>query len=131
MAKIKLYDEKDLDYYNPKPFVLNMVSLFGEEDHKRLYSWIDGELKHLFEGSILKNNFLDIIKNNELDHLIKDMKQVLDRKAENLEQEVRDLERKIKRCQEMAEENLKDKDNYTTQLEGLKNVIAKATRPNN
>jgi hypothetical protein len=31
----------------------------------------------------------------------------------------------------MAEENLKDKDNYTTQLEGLKNVIAKATRPNN
>ena len=131
MAKIKLYDEKDLDYYNPKPFVLNMVSFFGEEDHKRLYSWIDGELKHLFEGSILKNNFLDIIKNNELDHLIKDMKQVLDRKAENLEQEVRDLERKIKRCQEMAEENLKDKDNYTTQLEGLKNVIAKATRPNN
>jgi ElaB/YqjD/DUF883 family membrane-anchored ribosome-binding protein len=131
MAKIKLYDEKDLDYYNPKPFVLNMVSLFGEEDHKRLYSWIDGELKHLFEGSILKNNFLDIIKNHELDHLIKDMKQVLDRKAENLEQEVRDLERKIKRCQEMAEENLKDKDNYTTQLEGLKNVIAKATRTNN
>jgi ribosomal protein S18 len=131
MAKIKLYDEKDLDYYNPKPFVLNMVSLFGEEDHKRLYSWIDGELKHLFEGSILKNNFLDIVKNNELDHLIKDMKQILDRKAENLEQEVRDLERKIKRCQEMAEENLKDKDNYTTQLEGLKNVIAKATRPNN
>jgi uncharacterized protein YlxW (UPF0749 family) len=59
------------------------------------------------------------------------MKQILDRKAENLEQEVRDLERKIKRCQEMAEENLKDKDNYTTQLEGLKNVIAKATRPNN
>jgi hypothetical protein len=131
MAKIKLYDEKDLDYYNPKPFVLNMVSLFGEEDHKRLYSWIDGELKYLFEGSILKNNFLDIIKNHELDHLIKDMKQVLDRKAENLEQEVRDLERKIKRCQEMAEENLKDKDNYTTQLEGLKNVIAKATRTNN
>ena len=131
MAKIKLYDEKDLDYYNPKPFVLNMVSLFGEEDHKRLYSWIDGELKHLFEGSILKNNFLDIIKNHELDHLIKDMKQILDRKAENLEQEVRDLERKIKRCQEMAEENLKDKDNYTTQLEGLKNVIAKATRTNN
>ena len=131
MAKIKLYDEKDLDYYNPKPFVLNMVSLFGEEDHKRLYSWIDGELKHLFEGSILKNNFLDIIKNHELDHLIKDMKQILDRKAENLEQEVRDLERKIKRCQEMAEENLKDKDNYITQLEGLKNVIAKATRTNN
>jgi hypothetical protein len=131
MAKIKLYDEKDLDYYNPKPFVLNMVSLFGEEDHKRLYSWIDSELKHLFEGSILKNNFLDIIKNHELDHLIKDMKQVLDRKAENLEQDVRDLERKIKRCQEMAEENLKDKDNYTTQLEGLKNVIAKATRTNN
>ena len=131
MAKIKLYDEKDLDYYNPKPFVLNMVSLFGEEDHKRLYGWIDGELKHLFEGSILKNNFLDIIKNNELDHLIKDMKQILDRKAENLEQEVRDLERKIKRCQEMADENIKDKDNYTTQLEGLKNVIAKATRTNN
>jgi len=131
MAKIKLYDEKDLDYYNPKPFVLNMVSLFGEEDHKRLYSWIDGELKHLFEGSILKNNFLDIIKNHELDHLIKDMKQILDRKAENLESEVKELERKIKRCQDMVDENLKDKNNYTTQLEGLKNVIAKATRPNN
>jgi ElaB/YqjD/DUF883 family membrane-anchored ribosome-binding protein len=131
MAKIKLYDEKDLDYYNPKPFVLNMLSLFGEEDHKRLHSWSNSELKDLFEGNILKNNFLDIVKNNELDQLIRDMKQVLDRKAENLEQEVRDLERKIKRCQEMAEENLKDKDNYTTQLEGLKNVIAKATRTNN
>ena len=131
MAKIKLYDEKDFDYYNPKPFVLNMLSFFGEEDHKRLCGWVDSELKHLFNGNFLKNNFLDGIKNNELDHLIKDMKNVLDRKAENLESEVKDLERKIKRCQEMAEENLKDKDNYITQLEGLKNVIAKATRPNN
>jgi hypothetical protein len=131
MAKIKLYDEKDLDYYNPKPFVLSMLSFFGEEDHKRLYSWSDSELKHLFEGCVLKNNFLDGIKNNELDQLIRDMKQTLDRKAENLEQEVRDLERKIKRCQEMAEENLKDKDNYTTQLEGLKNVIARYAKPNN
>ena len=131
MGKIKLYDEKDLDYYNPKPFVLNMLSLFGEEDHKRLYGWVDNNLKHLFNGNVLKNNFLDIVKNNELDYIIKDMKNILDRKAENLEQEVKDLERKIKRCQEMAEENLKDKDNYNTQLEGLKNVIAKATRPNN
>jgi hypothetical protein len=131
MGKIKLYDEKDFDYYNPKPFVLNMLSLFGEEDYKRLYNWVDGSLKHLFNGNVLKNNFLDGIKNNELDRIINDMKQTLDRKAENLEQEVRDLERKIKRCQEMAEENLKDKDNYTTQLEGLKNVITKATRPNN
>ena len=131
MSKIKLYDEKDLDYYNPKPFVLNMLSLFGEEDHKRLYSWIDGELKHLFNGHILKNNFLDIVKNNELDHLIKDMKQILDRKAESLESEVKDLERKIKRCQDMVDENLKDKNNYMSQLEGLKNVIAKATRTNN
>jgi peptidoglycan hydrolase CwlO-like protein len=59
------------------------------------------------------------------------MKQTLDRKAENLESEVKELERKIKRCQDMVDENLKDKNNYTTQLEGLKNVIAKATRPNN
>jgi uncharacterized protein YlxW (UPF0749 family) len=131
MSKIKLYDEKDLDYYNPKPFVLNMLSLFGEEDHKRLFNWIDSDLKHLFNGNILKNNFLDIVKNNELDHLIKDMKQTLDRKAENLESEVKELERKIKRCQDMVDENLKDKNNYITQLEGLKNVIAKATRTNN
>jgi ElaB/YqjD/DUF883 family membrane-anchored ribosome-binding protein len=108
-----------------------MLSLFGEEDHKRLHSWSNSELKDLFEGNILKNNFLDIVKNNELDQLIRDMKQVLDRKAENLEQEVRDLERKIKRIEEMVQENLKDKDNYITQLEGLKNVIAKATRTNN
>jgi len=131
MTKIKLYDEKDLDYYNPKPFVLAMLSFFGEEDHKRLHGWTSSELQYLFEGYILKNNFLDIVKNNDLDQLVKDMKQVLDRKAENLQSEFRDLERKIKRCQEMAEENLKDKDNYTAQLEGLKNVIAKATRPNN
>jgi hypothetical protein len=130
MAKIKLYDEKDLDYYNPKPFVLNMLSLFGEEDHKRLYGWTDNNLKHLFNGNVLKNNFLDIIKNNELDYIIKDMKNILDRKAENLENEVKELERKIKRCQDMVDENLKDKNNYTTQLEGLKNVIAKATRTN-
>jgi ElaB/YqjD/DUF883 family membrane-anchored ribosome-binding protein len=131
MGKIKLYDEKDLDYYNPKPFVLNLLSLFGEEDHKRLHGWTNNELQYLFEGYILKNNFLDIIKNNDLDQLIRDMKQVLDRKAENLESELRDLERKIKRIEEMVQENLRDKDNYITQLEGLKNVIAKATRPNN
>jgi hypothetical protein len=131
MSKIKLYDEKDLDYYNPKPFVLNMLSLFGEEDHKRLYGWVDNNLKHLFNGNVLKNNFLDIIKNHELDYIIKDMRNILDRKAENLESEIKELERKIKRCQDMADENIKDKNNYTTQLEGLKNVIAKATRPNN
>lgn len=131
MSKIKLYDEKDLDYYNPKPFVLNMLSLFGEEDHKRLYGWVDNNLKHLFNGNVLKNNFLDIIKNHELDYIIKDMRNILDRKAENLESEIKELERKIKRCQEMADENIKDKNNYMSQLEGLKNVIAKATRPNN
>jgi hypothetical protein len=131
MSKIKLYDEKDLDYYNPKPFVLNMLSFFSEEDHKRLYGWVDGNLKHLFNGNVLKNNFLDIIKNHELDYIIKDMRNILDSKAQNLETEIKELERKIKRCQEMADENLKDKNNYTTQLEGLKNVIAKATRTNN
>ena len=131
MGKIKLYDEKDLDYYNPKPFVLNMLSLFGEEDHKRLYGWVDNNLKHLFNGNVLKNNFLDIIKNHELDYIIKDMRNILDRKAENLESEIKELERKIKRCQDMADENIKDKNNYMSQLEGLKNVIAKATRPNN
>jgi flagellar capping protein FliD len=131
MRKIKLYDEKDLDYYNPKPFLLSMLSLFGEEDYKRLSNWVDSGLKHLFVGTLLKNNFIDTIKNDELDALIREVKNTLDRKANSLEDELRELEHKIKMCDSNIETAITSKNNYITQLEGLKNVIAKATRTNN
>jgi hypothetical protein len=128
--KIKLYDERDFDYYNPKPFVLSMLSLFGEEDHKRLSGWIDSSLKYLFVGNLLKSNVLDIIKSNELDILIKEMKSVLDRKANHLEEEMKDLEKQIRYCQERIDENIEQKNTYAGKLEGLKNVIAKVSRAN-
>jgi hypothetical protein len=126
--KIKLYDERDFDYYNPKPFVLSMLSLFGEEDHKRLSGWIDNNLKYLFVGTMLRNNFLDTIKDNELDILVKEMKSVLDRKANHLEEEMKDLEKQIRYCQERIDENIEQKNTYAAKLEGLKNVIAKVSR---
>ena len=131
MRKIKLYDEKDLDYYNPKPFLLSMLSLFGEDDYKRLSSWVDSSLKHLFVDNLLKNDFIDTIKNDELDVLIREVKNTLDRKANGLEDELRELEHRIKMCDANIESAITSKNNYITQLEGLKNVIAKATRPNN
>jgi DNA anti-recombination protein RmuC len=131
MDKIKLYDDRDFDYYNPKPFLLNMLSIFGEDDHKRLKSFIDNDLHYLFSDHYLKMELLTDIKANHLDRLIKEVKSVLRRKAENLEEEMSNLENKIKRCKERIEEATASEKQYTTQLEGLKNVIARYAKPNN
>jgi ElaB/YqjD/DUF883 family membrane-anchored ribosome-binding protein len=131
MNKIKLYDERDFDYYNPKPFLLDMLSIFGEDDYKRLKSFVDSDLLYLFSDLHLKTELFVDIKNNHLDRLISEVKSVLRRKAENLEEEMSNLENKIRRCKEHVKENLASEKQYTEQLEGLKNVIARYAKPNN
>jgi len=131
MSKIKLYDEREYDYYNPKPFLLNMLAIFGEDDYKRLKQFVDGDLHYLFSDYYLKTELLVDIKNNHLDRLIGEVKSVLRRKAETLEEEMSNLENKIRRCKERVEENLAAQNQYTEQLEGLKNVIARYAKPNN
>jgi gas vesicle protein len=131
ITKLKFYQDRDLDYYNPKPFVLSMISIFSQEDHKRLSQYVDNDLHYLFPDGVFNSDLLTNIKQNHLDKLIKEIKSVLNRKADNIQDEISNLENRIKRCQERIEENTAEKNKYTTQLEGLKNVIAKAARADN
>jgi ElaB/YqjD/DUF883 family membrane-anchored ribosome-binding protein len=131
MSKIKLYDKKDLDYYNPKPYLLSMLSIFSEEDYARLKSWISNDLSHIVEDKKIKDGVIDTLSSNDLDKLISECESVLNRKANSIEDEINDLQYKIKKADADIESTLIRKTDYISKLEGLKNVIARYSKPNN
>jgi ElaB/YqjD/DUF883 family membrane-anchored ribosome-binding protein len=131
MSKIKLYDKKDLDYYNPKPYLLGMLSIFNEQDYIRLKNWISNDLSHIVENNKIKDGIIDTLSVNDLDRVISECESVLNRKASNIEDEIINLELKIKRVESEIETTLISKAEYIAELEGLKNVVARYTKPNN
>ena len=131
MSRIKLYDKRDFDYYNPKPYLLKMMSIFNAEDYRILKNWSSSSVRHLFrdedsDGRLL-DNALEIATQEELDILINECHNVLERKASRVHEDIDNYERKISSYNEMIIEYTDKKNEYVKALEELKNVISKST----
>jgi len=131
MSKIKLYDDRDFDYYNPRPFILNMLSLLGTDDHEVLYNWVSSNVQDFFTGKVITIEKIDTMPSAVLDQFVKNLKNVVDRKAENLENEVRSLESSIEEYDVRINNLIEAKNRTIEKLARLKDVIAKSSRANN
>jgi ElaB/YqjD/DUF883 family membrane-anchored ribosome-binding protein len=131
MSKIKLFDKRDFDYYNPKPYLLGMLSIFNEEDYGRLKGWMNSDLSFIFEDNKIKEGVIDTLSTDQMDRVVQECENVLSRKASTIQDEINDLEYKIKRVDAEVESTLIRKADYISKLEGLKNVIARYAKPNN
>ena len=131
MTKIKLYDDRDFDYYNPRPFILNMLSLLGTDDHEVLYNWVSSNTQDFFTNKIITIEKIDTMPSAVLDQFVKNLKNVVDRKADNLENEVRSLESSIEEYDVRINNLIEAKNRTIEKLARLKDVIAKSSRANN
>lgn len=105
---IKLYDERDLDYYNPKPYLSKLLKLLDKEAQNHI-SWMldDSGYDNLFEypedftgekdtwGSkrhrVLKKDVLDLLQPEQFDNFVNRIFQRLDHDAGRLEQKIKEL----------------------------------------
>jgi vacuolar-type H+-ATPase subunit I/STV1 len=132
--RIKLYDERDYDYYNPKPYILRLVSMLDEDDLKRVRGWIDSDLRYIFkdeDSHELKDNFVNEVKLEHTDRLVRELQNGLHRKANEIDERLRSYQKEIEEIDERIANQSRLRQEYVNRLARLKDVIAKATRTNN
>jgi len=86
-----LYDKRDYDYYNPKPYLEKLLSMRKIMDMSSL-SWnLDSDIyKYLFTQTeritdrVLVDNVIDIILNEHIDRVIGALQDVLDKAKSEL-----------------------------------------------
>lgn len=145
MPEIKLYDERDYDYYNPKPYLQHLVSicLLSKDSQNRIaYDIDEDKYNYLFvyqneedkeRGSkktrVFHKDFVNLVKTENVSRV----KQALERSVniyasnlfDNLQKEkarIRELEKTIANSQISIEERKKE-------LKGIEDAIAKYASP--
>jgi hypothetical protein len=145
MSEIKLYDQRDYDYYNPKPFLQHLVSicLFSKDSQNRVaYDIDDNKYDYLFvyqnkddeeRGSkktrIFHSDFVNLVKIEDVSRVKQALERSVNSYASNLhdnlrreKERIKDLEQTITNAQISIEERKKE-------LKGIEDVIAKYANP--
>lgn len=142
MPEVKLYDERDYDFYNPKPYLQHLVSicLLSKESQNRIaYDIDDDKYDYLFvypddqhggkKTRVFHNDFVSLVKTEHTGRV----KQALERSVniyasnlfDNLQKEkfrIKELEKTIANAQISIEERKKE-------LKGIEDAIAKYASP--
>jgi hypothetical protein len=145
MPEIKLYDERDYDFYNPKPYLQHLVNIciLSKENQNRIAHDIDEDkYDYLFvyqskedaeRGSkrnrIFNSDFVNLIKFEHTGRLKQALERGVNSYASNIydslrkeKDRIKELEKTIANAQTSIEERKKE-------LKGIEDVIAKYANP--
>jgi rubrerythrin len=145
MSEIKLYDERDYDFYNPKPYLQHLVNIciLSKENQNRIaYDIDDDKYNYLFayqskedaERSNKKTrvfciDFVNLIKFEHIGRVKQALERSVNSYASNIydslrkeKDRIKELEKTIANAQTSIEERKKE-------LRGIEDVIAKYASP--
>ena len=145
MPEVKLYDERDYDFYNPKPYLQHLVSicLLSKDSQNRIaYDIDDSKYDYLFvyqndedkeRGSkktrVFHSDFVNLVKTDHVSRVKQSLERAVNSYAnnlhENLQKEksrIKELEKTIANAQISIEERKKE-------LKGIEDAITKYANP--
>jgi len=139
--EIKLFDKKDYDYYNPKPYITHLISFFDTQMQNQVSYDMDNDCyDYLFmyltnedrnatrkKKRVFCGDFLNLVKQNHMDRVIKALERAAINFAENLKNKVDTYKRRIKNAEQGIKEQLETIEREKKELKELEDVIKKYT----
>jgi hypothetical protein len=134
-VQIKLYDKKDFDYYNPRPYIKSLLKhlktedynnvsyYFDESEHDYLFVWpADKQSSSNKRDRVIVENFAEVIKEKHMRKFISRFENYLDNKASDILEEIESLKKQIEKQENLLTlyiQGIQEKKNELNQLEGI------------
>jgi hypothetical protein len=134
-VQIKLYDKKDFDYYNPRPYIKSLLKhlkredynnvsyYFDESEHDYLFVWpADKQSSSNKKDRVIVENFAEVIKEKHMRKFISRFENYLDNKASGILEEIESLKKQIEKQEHLLSkynEEIQEKKNQLKEFEGI------------
>jgi hypothetical protein len=142
---IKLYNERDLDFYNPKPYLTKLMSYLTIEDingiswymdddrYDYLFTWQADASEHMLASKryrIFIDNVLDVVKPEHMERFIERIVSKVQSFESNLQDNIKYEVDKLQEKNNLLQSLQKDIAERTAKLERLNAILAKAQQIN-
>jgi len=141
MADIKLYDERDYDYYNPKPYLQNLVDILlksVETQNSVAYDIDDKSYDYLFvyqtredaererkKNRVFHSDFVNLVKIEHADRVRRALETGIGRFIMNLKNNIEKRKEQIRDFEKMIAKGQKGLEEQKRELKELEDVIEK------
>jgi chromosome segregation ATPase len=145
MASIKMYDVRDFDYYNPKPFIKMLVDIcvkskdvqnriaydidHNEYDYLFVYQNKEDEENQRKKTRLFHSDFVNLLKSEDINRVLQALRRAVDNYGENLNDRIQDCKRGISNLEDTitnAQSRINEK---KQELKELEDAIAKYAVP--
>ena len=142
---IKLYNERDLDFYNPKPYLTKLMSYLTIEDINSISYYLDDDrFDYLFTWPadasedtrsskryrVFVDNVLDVVKPEHMERLIDRIIGKVQSFESNLEGNIKYEVHKLQEKNDLLQALQKDIAERTAKLEKLNAILREAAETN-
>lgn len=139
LKELKLYDERDYDYYNPNPYLTHLVSFCNTEmqnsvaydmddsayDYLFMYTNADDEENQRKKRRVFRLNLLKLVKVEHTSRLKRALERVVDNYARNLDDKVKSYKERIRLAEKDIKAQLETIEREKKELKEIEDVIAK------
>ena len=141
MTSIKMYDVRDFDYYNPKPFIKTLVDIcvkskdvqnriaydidHTEYDYLFVYQNKEDEENQRKKTRLFHSDFVNLLKLEDTNRVLQALKRAVDSYGENLNDRIQDCKRGISNLEETITNAMSRINEKKAELKELEDVIKK------
>lgn len=144
LTELKLYDERDYDYYNPHPYLKHLISFCNTEmqnsmaydmddkayDYLFMYTNADDEQNERKKRRVFRPNLLQLIKIEHTGRVKRGLERVVDNYARNLDDKARSYRERIRRAENDIKNQIETIEREKKELKEVEDVIAKYQNKN-
>jgi hypothetical protein len=142
---VKLFNERDLDFYNPKPYLLKLISYLDidavnhisyyldDDRYDYLFAWpqdASEDMRSSKRNRIFVDNVLDIVKSEHLELLSNRIISKVQSFESNIEDNIKYEIRKLQEKKDLLQSLEKDIIERTAKLEKLNAILREAQQTN-
>jgi chromosome segregation ATPase len=145
MSSIKMYDLRDYDYYNPKPFIKMLVDICVKSkdvQHRIAYDIDHTEYDYLFvyqnkedeenqrkKTRLFHSDFVNILKSEDINRVLQALRRAVDNYGENLNDRIQDCKRGISNLEDTVTNAMSRINEKKQELKELEDALTKYAVP--